>query len=104
MQGTLDVPALHFQVLAMVLVAFERVELQPLQRTRRTVEQAAAFGDLLQKQRVGAIEQGEIHLALGKERLQVLQQLRVRRQRPGWAFEQDGQVDVAARVHPPGYG
>jgi hypothetical protein len=61
----------------MILVSLEGVELQRLEFLRRTIQELAVVGYLLEKQRIGVIDQGEIELAIREERLKALDKLRV---------------------------
>ena len=55
----------------MIDVAAERQHPQLGEAARLPHQQLAALQDLLQEQRIGAIEEGEIHLPFRKERLQI---------------------------------
>ena len=81
----------------MVLVPFERVDLQLVQPSRRPVQKPALLGDPLQKERIGAVDQRNVDVPTGQQRLEIPDELsaRLQRRRPPL---QRGQIDVARRV------
>lgn len=87
----------------MVLIALEGVNFELLKASLRSVEKLARLRNLFQKKWIGAIYESHVYFALGKERLEVLEQPPVSLQ-GGWhPLDQQGEIDVASRVKLPRY-
>ena len=82
----------------MVLVALERVELEALEIRLRAMEKAAILGHLLEEERVGVVDDGQVHLSIGEQTLELVKETGVLPEGKPGAFEEDAQVDVASRM------
>ena len=82
----------------MILVAPEGVELETLKVRPRPVEQPAMLGDFPEEEGVRVIEDREIHLVVGKEMLQLMEESGVLRRGYAGSLEQHPEIDVAARM------
>ena len=60
----LDILAFHREKPAVILIPPERVHLQLVQPSRRPIEKATLFDDLLEKQRIRPIDDGEVDFAI----------------------------------------
>jgi hypothetical protein len=87
---SLGEPALHLKEPAVVLISLERVDLQRLEPLGRTVKEFAIVCDLLEEQRIGSIDQREIELAIGEERLKALEEFHAFFKRNIRPIQQDG--------------
>lgn len=85
----------------MILIPLKRVHLQLVQRGRRSIEQPAVLDDLLEKQRVGAVDHRHVDIAVRYEGLKVGRELGMRIQRVRAPLQQHREVDVAGRVRAP---
>src|SRR3990172_6729961 len=96
--GPGDEPPLEVEVLPVVLVAPEGVELEALQSRGVAVEQAAALRDLLEEQRIGAVEDRQVDLPVREQALQLVEKPRALCQCRRGPLEQHGKIHVARRV------
>ena len=88
----------------MVLIALERVKLEALKVRQVPMENPAAVGNLLEKERVGVVENGQVEFAVGEEGLKLVEQRSMLPESELGAFEEDRDIDVTARMDVPGHG
>ena len=62
------------------------------------MEESALFRDLLEKKRIGAVDERHIDFPAGQQRLEIPDQVGLRVQRNGPLCQQDGEIDVARHV------
>ncbi len=82
----------------MVLISLEGVETQALKSSNRSVEEPAPVQDLFQKQGIGTIDYGQIHIASGETGLQALLYVSKLLQRQIRVFQENRQIQVASRM------
>ena len=82
----------------MVLISLEGVKTQALKCLNRSVEEPAPVQDLFQKQGIGTIDYGDIHIASGEAGLQALLYVSKSLQRHIRVFQENRQIQVASRM------
>jgi len=96
--------AFEVEVPAVVLIALERVKLKAAKVRQVPMENPAAVGNLLEKERVGVVENGQVEFAVGEEGLKLVEQRSMLPEGEPGAFEEDRDIDVTARMDVPGHG
>lgn len=89
---------LQREVSSVVLVPLEGIDLQLGEAARRARQQPAPLQHLLQEKRVGMVEHGQVHFALGEQVLQFLSDRDLVAQSRPLVLEQHGDVQIAAGV------
>ena len=79
----------------MILIPLECVHLQLVEPALGAVDERASLGDLLEQQRIRPIDQHEIDLAIGVQRLQIGHELRLAREGVRHPLDEHCEVDVA---------
>lgn len=85
----------------MILVSLEGQQPQLLEAALRSVQEPRVVHDLLQEQRIGVVQNGQIHWAPGRQPLEIRGDVGEGPHRFGGPLEQDTDVAVALIVGSP---
>ena len=83
----------------MILVTLEHIDLELRQAPRGTVEKPASLRNLLEKERIGVIDDGHIHFVIGVQYLQFVPEVGQVTEGQRGPAEQDREVEIAPRMH-----
>ena len=91
-----DEAAFEVEIFPVVLVPSEGVKLETPQLLRRSVEQPALLGHLLQEERIGMVQHRQVDFAVREEPLQFMEEAAVLLQTQWVALDEDRQVNIAS--------